>query len=178
MDIATIDRVAEAETEESEVLQPSKTLVAQAIPVEDGWLAQFSAPGLIPRYVTMTHSPDVPHVFDTKVEAEEAARKAAFGIFNKPRQTQSRGKNDRYEKMSGPEFAVALAETGVGLSLFAYVYGTSVDRAQAWIDSTENVPHPARVLLALFKDSARNVDIAEKVTDSVTTARRPPRDQR
>lgn len=175
MDIATTNRAASGDSGEEDLLAPSKTLVAKAIPVEDGYIAQFSAPGLIPRYVSLAHTPSTPIVFDTEEEAENAARKAAFGIFNTPRQTQARGKNVRFQKMTGEEFAVALAEARIGMTLFAYVYGTSVDRVQTWIDGTDGVPHPARVLLALFKESERNVDIAEEVTDSVTTDRRPDR---
>lgn len=155
------------------MLAPSKSYVAKAIPVDGGYIAQFSAPGLIPRYVARSHEPDNPIVFDTAEEAENEARRAAFGILNKPRQTQRRGKDVRYQKLSGPEFAVLLAESGLSLTLFAHIYGTSVSRAQGWLDGADNAPHPARVLLEIFKANPEMVDVAEDVTNAATTDRRP-----
>ena len=75
--------------------------------------------------------------------------------------------------MNGPEFAVALAEAGIGLTLFAYIYGTSIERAQQWIDGIESVPHPVRLLLELFRAYPTTIDLAESVTDAHTIARRP-----
>lgn len=172
MDTHEIDFANAGNPQGEDVLAPSKTYVANAIPRDDGYLAQFSAPGLIPRYVSHAHNND-PIVYDTEEDAKNAARDAMMRILNAPRRTQVRGKNARYEKMTGPEFAVALAESGLSLTLFAFIFGTSVDRAQQWIDGVDNVPHPARVLLALFRDNPQNVDIAEQVTESVTTDRRP-----
>lgn len=156
---------------ETDMLAPSRSFVARAIPVQGGYIAQFSAPGLIPRYVGMNQ--DDPKVFATAEDAEEAARKAAFAVANKPRQTQRRGKDVRYEKLSGPDFAVLLAESGLSLTLFAYIYGSSVDRVQGWIDGADNAPHPARVLLEIFKANPDMVDVAEDVTNAATTDRRP-----
>lgn len=154
------------------VLAPSKSYVAKAIPVEGGYIAQFSAPGLIPRYVARPHDPENPTVFPTIAEAEGAARVAVFGALNAPRKQHARGKNERYEKLSGPDFAVLLAESGLGLTFFAWLYGTSPDRVQSWIDGTDNAPHPARVMLEVFKAHPNAVDIAEEVTNAVTTNRR------
>lgn len=166
MDAPTID----LGSDEEDVLAPSKTFVAKAIPTDDGYLAQFSAPGLIPRYVTYAHNNEAV-VYPSQDAAEDAAREATFAILNKPRKGHKRGKQEKYQKLSGPDFAVLLAESGVGLSLFAYLYGSSIDRVQGWIDGLDNAPHPARVLLEIFKADPRMIDIAEVITDSCTTDR-------
>lgn len=156
---------------ETDMLAPSRSFVARAIPVQGGFIAQFSAPGLIPHYVGRDQ--DNPRVFATAKEAEDAARLTAIEVANKPRKTQRRGKDVRYEKLTGPDFAVLLAESGLSLTLFSYIYGTSVDRAQSWVDGLDNAPHPARVLLEIFKANPDMVDVAEDVTNAATTERKP-----
>lgn len=151
-------------------LVPSKSYIAKAVPANGGFHALFSAPGLLPRLVG-AHA--APQVFTSPAAAEIAAMRALYGILNEPRQQQARGKDMRYQKLSGPEFAVLLAETGIGLTLFAHLYGTSPDRVQSWIDGVDSPPHPARILLELFKRQPVLVDIAEGVTEAVTTERRP-----
>ena len=150
--------------------KPSKTFVAKAVPCQDGFYAKFSAPGLIPRLVGYQQQPKV---FATAEAAENAARLAAFEVANAPRKTQRRGKDVRYTKLSGPDFAVLLAESGLSLTLFAYLYGTSPDRVQSWLDGVDGCPHPVRVLLEIFKRHPETIDTAEDVTEKVTTERRP-----
>jgi DNA-binding transcriptional regulator YiaG len=151
--------------------KPSRHYIAKAVPCDNGFHARFSAPGLYPRLVARPHSE--PTIFEYEAEAEIAAMTALFGILNAPRETQSRGKDMRYQKLSGPEFAVLLAESGLSLTLFAYLYGTSPDRAQSWIDGVDSAPHPARILLEIFKRHPELVDEAEDITAAVTTERRP-----
>lgn len=151
--------------------QPARMYVAKAVQSDDGFHAVFAAPGLVPRKVTRPDAPNKPIPFPTKKAAEEEARRALFGILNAPRINQRRGKDVKYQKLSGPEFAVLLAESGLSLTLFSYLYGTSPERAQTWIDGVDFAPHPARVLLEIFKANPEMVDLAEKVTDEATTPR-------
>lgn len=151
------------------MLAPSRSFVARAIPVQGGFIAQFSAPGLIPRYVGRDQ--DKPRVFSTAEEAEEAARKAAFEVANRPRKTQARGKNVKVAKLSGPDAAVLIAEANLTLTLCAFLAGTSVDRVQSWVDGVDSMPHPVRLLLEIFKENPDMIDIAERVTEAVTVPR-------
>lgn len=156
--------------EQKPILAPSKTFIAKAIQTSDGFHAVFSAPGLVPRKVGRDGHP---FAFDSEKEAENAALRALFGALNAPRETQGRGRDTRYRKLTGPEFAVLLAESKIGLTLFAHIYGTFPDRVQSWIDGTNDVPHPARVLLEIFKAHPKTVDTAERVTEAVATERKP-----
>lgn len=156
---------------ESNVLAPSKKFVARAIPVDGGYIALFSIPGLIPRYVGYDQTN--PRVFPTAEQAEIEARTAAFKIANSPRETQARGKNVRTEKLSGSDVAILIAEAGLSLTLLAHIAGTNVNRVQSWIDGVDSMPHPIRLLLEIFKAHPELIDMAESITESVSTERRP-----
>lgn len=138
----------------------------------------YYAPGLIPG--TVRDRAGVATVFPTEKDARLAAAEAMIATLNAPRDyrdVRDGGKPERYQKLSGAEFANLLQESGITLKLFAYIYGTSMKRAFWWLDGRndkggeENVPHPARILLELFKADPKNIDIAEAVTDSVTEKR-------
>ena len=153
---------------------PSRSYLAKAIPLPNGkYQAQYAAPGLVP-YVA-TNSTGRAYEYNSREEAEVGAMRALFGILNKTRDAASSGKPERYSKMTGPEFAIALAEAGLTPTFFAFLYGTSQERVLKWVDGAENCPHPARILLTLFADDQRNIDVAEAVTERVTTSRRPER---
>ena len=158
---------------------PSHVYIARAVPAPNGkFYALYSGPGLIP---AVSQSRDGrPYEYNTEVEAEIGAMRTLYGVLNKPRANARRhgGKPERYKKMTGAEFAVALrmaGPDGVTPSFFSYLYGTSQLKVIGWIDGEDNVPHPARVLLALFAADPKNIDIAEKVTESVTEERKPGR---
>ncbi len=153
--------------------KPSKQYVAKAVPCDGGFHAKFSAPGLYPRPVTRATAPDRPRLFNREIEAQYAAMTALFGILNKPRETQRRGKDTRYQKLTGPELAVLLAEAEIGLSLFAWIWGTTPDRAQSWIDGADGTPHPVRILLEFFKRHPELIDEAIEITSKVSAERRP-----
>jgi hypothetical protein len=153
--------------------KPSKTYVAKAVPVEGGFHAKFSAPGLIPRLVMDPDNHNRPRLFMAEQAAQISAMYALYGILNKPRKSHLRGKDVRYKKLDGPEFAVLLAETNIGLTLFAWLWGCSMDRAQSWLDGTDGTPHPVRILLELFKRHPELVDEAIEITEKVTTERKP-----
>lgn len=155
---------------------PSSVYIAKAMQLPSGkWQAVFSAPGLVPE---VSSSPDGRvFEFNTEEEAERRAWQALLKVLNAPRRQarQSQGKPERYKKLTGPEFAVLLAQAGLTPTFFAYLYGTSQDRVLKWIDGVDDVPHPVRLLLTLFIDNSRNVDLAEKVTNDNTTSSRPER---
>jgi hypothetical protein len=160
--------------------KPARKYVAKVIPHPSGsgHLAQFAFPGVIPLYVS---DDGIPIVYDTEDEAKCAALDALFKSMNKrPREG---GKRERYKPLSGSELAILTAEAGLAPSFFCYLWGTTTERFFEWIDEVKNkdgrvmpVPHPVRVMLEIFKDKdigQRAIDIAEKVTEQVTTERKP-----
>lgn len=150
--------------------KPAKKYIARAIPHGGFFYAQWAAPGMVPKYVLERGNRAV---FDTHEEAEEAARYHLFNALNSVRDGRISGKPERYRKMTAAEGAVLLAEAGLTPSFFAFLYGTSRERVLKWIDGVEDWPHPARLLLKIFKANPGMIDLAETVTESVTTERKP-----
>lgn len=154
--------------------KPARRFIAKSILTSGGFRAQWAAPGLVPAYVMDRGRPAV---FDDEDSAENAARFHLFNALNKARDGLISGKPERYRKMTASEGAIALAEAGLTPSFFAFLYGTSRDRVLKWIDGVEDWPHPARLLLEIFKANPSTIGLAEAVTDSVTEARKPRKDR-
>lgn len=152
-----------------ENLKPSVKLVAKAILRDNGagWVAQFSAPGLIPRFVTW---PDGSlRLFDTEGEAEFDAMRAAISVFNSPRdRLQGQGRRftggGRPAKMKGGDLAAALRRHDMKPGDLAYIADKPVKRVYGWLDGTQDIPHEIRVLMAIFDQNDPMVDVAEDVT--------------
>lgn len=140
-----------------------------------GFIALWIAPGLVADIVR----PDgkTPAIFNTEFEAELAGWRRMAEVLNGPRlrANKNQGRPERYQRLTGPEFAEELRAAGITPTFFAYLYATSQHRVLTWIDGSEDLPHPVRVLLALFQADEANVDVAENVTDKVTTERKPRR---
>lgn len=151
---------------------------AEAVPNADGpgFIAVYRAPGLAPGLVRDPATNKV-RMFPTEDAAVAAGATRLFDILNTPRlRTVNRsGKSERYRKLTKQELAILMTEAGITWKLFAYLYGTSERRLTEWMNGVnekgveEQAPHPVRVLLELFKANPKNVDIAEAVTDSVTS---------
>ena len=151
---------------------PSTTYIMQALPLANGrFHALYSAPGLVPDIARAADGR--PYEYDTELEAEHGAAQFLYSLKNNIRRKAKRSKPERYAKITGPEFAALLARSTLTPTLFAYLYGTSQQRVLDWIDDADGVPHPARVLLELFIADEKNIDVAESVTDKVTTERSP-----
>lgn len=156
---------------------PSHIYFARAVPLPSGkFHAVYSAPGRLP--AVSAREDGTPYVYNTEAEAEAGAARHLHRVLNAPRIEAKKhgGKSERYEKLTGPEFAMLLSRAGVTATWFAYVFGTSQQRVLGWLDGVDQVPHPARLLLELILADGANGDIIERVTDSVTTSRRPERE--
>jgi hypothetical protein len=146
----------------------------------DGFIAFYRMPGLAPGYIRDPGTNRV-SIFETEDAAVAAGARRLFEVMNTPRvrAKANSGKREKYERLSGPEFAQLLQESGITLTFFAFLYGTTERRVLGWIDGVNEkgevdlAPHPARVMLELFKANQSNIDLAEQITDSVTTARTP-----
>lgn len=141
-----------------------------------GFIAFWVSPGLTPAVVRSANGS--PTIYTDTHTAELAAWRRMAADLNKPRSKATSGKPERYVKMTGPEFAAALQEAGITPTFMAFLYGTSQQRVLDWIDGVPNadIPHPARLLLALFKFDESNMDICEAITERVTTERKPRRE--
>ena len=151
---------------------------AEAIPNVngDGFLGLYRAPGLAPGYVR-DPATNRPLFFPTEEGAIAAASLRLFDVLNAPRlRTVNRsGKTERYQKLTPTELKILVNQAGITWKLLAYLYGTSERRLTEWMNGVnekgqeERAPHPVRVLLELFKADPKNIDIAESVTNSVTS---------
>lgn len=163
-----------------ESMKPSITFGAIAVPHlhQDGYAAKFWAPGTLPGFVRDSSGKTV--CFQSEETATIAAFDRLFQILNAPRVRAAKniGKPERYERLSGPDFAALMQEANITADLFAYLYGTNVRRVFQWCDGLnekgleELAPQPARILLELFKDNPKNIDFATMITDAVATSRR------
>jgi DNA-binding transcriptional regulator YiaG len=165
---------------------PKSSYGVKALPNEHGpgFVALYWAPGL--KAGLRRDEAGRPAVFSREADAEAAAAQRLFEVLNIPRAraNASSSKKERYERLSGAEFAELIREVGITPTFLAYLYGTSDKRVFQWVDGVnekgleESPPHPVRVLLELFKGNPANIDIAERVTNAVTTSRATPADQK
>jgi hypothetical protein len=148
--------------------KPARNYIAKAIPTARGFLAQWAAPGLVPDWV---YEGDAPQVFSNEEEAAAKARKVLFDALNSRR--RSTFKKSRYDKMTGPELAVAIAGANLSPSEFAALWGTDQDRVLAWFDDAENmgVPFPLWWAVELLKNPD-NLALARRIVADHTEARR------
>lgn len=158
---------------------PKTSYGVKAIPNEHGpgFVALYWAPGL--KAGLRRDEAGRPIIYSQEVEAEAAAARRLCEVLNIPRARAnvSSSKKERYERLSGPEFAELIREVGITPTFLAYLYGTSDKRVFQWVDGVnekgleELPPHPVRVLLELMKENPKNIDLAERVTNAVTTSR-------
>ncbi len=144
-----------------------------AVPAaEGGYTGKYWAPGLQqgkPRGDDGSVS-----VFSTAAEAELASARMLLDVLNlRHHRLASDADLEREIRLTGSEFAVAMSEANVGPTFFAYLYGTTTTRVLQWIDGAQIIPHPVRVLLALFKKDAANIETAEEVTKAVVYEKEP-----
>jgi DNA-binding transcriptional regulator YiaG len=169
-----------SEIEVPKELKPAKSYVANAIPNPngDGYLAQFAPPGLIPRIV-LNSADNSPAVFSRERLAEAEARRVLFNMLNSgpPRESVTKDKLAAYQKLTGPEFAILLAEIDVSPTWLAFIMATNYQRVMDWISGAQDVPHTARVILEIFKRHPEAIDTAEEATRAVASerVRRPSR---
>lgn len=155
---------------------PGYVAKAERSDVGSGYISIWSAPGFNRGMLRMRPSRS-PMMFHTAEDAELAAMRHVLEVLNKPRMRAITYKPERYIKLTSAQFAEELRLAGVSPSFFAYMYGTSQRRVIEWIDGKEDVPHPARLLLALFQADPENIDIAEEVTKGSTESRQPAKQE-
>lgn len=174
--------------QDSKPARAARRYVASAVPrANGGFLAQYAFPGVTPRYVTTEHveagqGRGQPRVFDYAEDAEDAARLALFeALNNRPSENTKR---ERYQFMTGPEFAEAVRAAGITPTFFCYLWGTNTERFFQWVDETPDKsgrvvspPHGVRLLLAMFENFPGAIDLAERITEQVTTERKPKREK-
>jgi hypothetical protein len=142
-----------------------------------GFVSWYWAPGLTPG-ITRDTDGSIQR-FETEEQAYSAGSKKLIEILNIPRVRayQQSGKLEKYAKLTGPELADLLAGTGITATLATYILGTNEKRFFQWIDGKnekgqdEAPPHHVRIILELLKANPDNIDIAQAVTDAVTSKR-------
>lgn len=150
-----------------------------------GWVGVYQIPGFEPGMVRDPETKSI-RVFQTQDMAAAAAALRMVDVLNGPHQIIKKfgnAKQEHYTRLTGPEFAELLSRSGITLTFFSYLWGTSIKRATAWLrgwdekGNEEFAPHAARVLLELLAADEANIDLAEAVTDrvAISKAERPAR---
>lgn len=157
-------------------MKPAKRYLAKALPTSRPGIfyGQFAFPGVEPRYVNVNGAPAL---FGSEDEAVAAAALAMIETLNS--RPKERSNPESYTRLTGPEFAVLLAEAGITPTFFSYLNNSRLERVFGWMDASEEkdlAPHPVRVLLEIFKAHPETIDTAEAVTERVTEARKPDRE--
>jgi hypothetical protein len=175
--------------------KPSTRYIAKALPHPNGgYLGQFSFPGGVPQFVTKGGTP---LIYDNERDAEADAAIACIKACNArytfrvqttdPNDTGVRSLSNAtqevYTKLTGPEFAVLVAEANITPNYFCFLNAIPQERFFQWVDGAKSkdnrlyeVPHHVRVLLEIFKRIPQAIDIAEEVTEKVTKQRKPRRE--
>lgn len=148
----------------------SKTYFAKAIKTGDGehWLGQFSMPGMVPDFAKEGGQR---RLFEYEGAAYVSACVALVGVLMARKRLGSNSPPERYQKLTGEELAVLLAEADLTPTFAAFLAGTSLERMMEMLDGVREPPHLLRVLLEIFKAAPNTIDIAEEVTNAVTTTR-------
>lgn len=131
----------------SKPMHPAKLYIAKAVRARGGgWLAQWAAPGQIPRFVLKG---DLPEEFKSAADAEAAAAICLVDALNsRPRGTW---KMDR-EFMGGAELSRRCGEVGIGPADFALIFGSRHDRVLDMFSGSREPPFAVWWALELFKD--------------------------
>lgn len=126
--------------------RPSKKYLATAIPAGDGrFFGQWAAPGLIPDFVRdygVEGDNPPPRLFHNEKEADLAALRTLFNALNNRKRSGSGKSRDTiFEKMTGAELAVAIAEVpGLNFIKTAELLGYTRDYLNEIIDGVKPVP--------------------------------------
>lgn len=157
--------------------KPEKFYWVKAQPSDtgSGFVGVYAAPGLNAGLVR--DADGKPARFPNEIQAEFAASQRLIEVLNAlpALARKNGGKQERYLKPTGPEFAELLAEAEITPTSFAYISSQKLSRIQEWIQGLDEkgnataAPHWARVLLAIFKQFPESFDFALKLTDRFTT---------
>jgi hypothetical protein len=151
-------------------LKASRHYIAEAVPNPsgDGYIAQWAAPGFVPRPVldTSTHQPSV---FDTEREAEAEARRVLFNSLNSASAPRSRAfvpnrpgpqQDVLFQKMAAGDFAAKLADADITIPELAFIWGTKPERVDNWIKGIDAVPFAMHWVLELLVADQNNFEEA------------------
>jgi DNA-binding transcriptional regulator YiaG len=128
-------------------LKPARRAIAKALPNRNGpgYVAQWAAPGLRPAIIKLPSGE--PKAFADEPSAEFAAMQKLIEAMNDRQRFRNKQPN---QPMHPNDFAADLAGLGITLAEFALIYGVQPDRVAGWISGERDVPHAARVMLALL----------------------------
>jgi hypothetical protein len=162
-------------------MEKSKFYWINAKPNRDGkgFVATYGAPGLSPGTVRDEQGQAIG--FPNETLAKYAAAEKLIDVLNAlPALARKSGKKpEAYKKLSGPDFAEAMADAEVGPTALAYLLAQNLQRIQEWVAGIDDkgnpsgAPHMARLLLAIFKEFPETFDFAMDITESVVSERRP-----
>lgn len=148
---------------------PSQRFIAQGVrqKANGRFIAQYSAPGALPRLVLSEDGSPVEFVVEQ--EAEIAAMYALFASLNAPRVKEriATWGSIQTEKWGGADLGAALSAVGLAPEVFADIYGTKLSRMSDWLGGKDAVPHPVRLLLSIFRALPEAIEVAVAITASI-----------
>lgn len=163
-----------------------KTYWAMATPHDDGggYVGAYGAPGLTPGLIR-DRDGSVTR-FPTGELAELAAWRRLADVINSLPKLASKhgGKQERYQKPTGPEFAELMAEANATPTAIAYIFAQKLSKIQEWVTGIDekgnstSAPHWSRVLLRIFARFPETFDFALDLTERYTVERRPSEHRR
>lgn len=147
--------------------RPNRNYAILAHPVDGGFTPAIRMRGKV----------GVERVSDDEYGAPDDARLAAAEALLSALNGRTRSKRKHgYGRLSGADLSEALADLGITPTEFGILYGTTVERVLTWIDNAEDIPHPVRVMLEMFRipgalDAARRatreaIEEKEETTDA------------
>lgn len=128
-------------------LKPARRAIAKALPNRNGpgYVAQWATAGLPPALLKL---PDGSvKAFTDTASAEFAAMQKVLEAINNRRRSRE---PSHTVPMHPNDFAADLANLEITLAEFAALYGVKPERVVGWINRERDVPHAARVMLALL----------------------------
>lgn len=142
--------------------KPASRVIAKALKRDNGFVAQFALPGLVPDMVRQDGGRGGAIVYPTELAAVQAAREAALRVLDS--RTVDTRKAGGYLRMTGAELGVALQDAELTPTEFAELYGVPQHRVMKWLHGEEDVPHSAHLVARLLAYE-ENYREARSITD-------------
>lgn len=140
-------------------LKPSSKFLAKALQKGDMFIAQFSAPGLVPDFVQLNGRTVR---FSSAMEAENAACRALFNILNNRPTTIPIG--SKTPRMNNIQLSRSLDEAGITASEFARLSGANLKNVYGWLDGTKDISIATAMFAEMIKDQ-HTLDLMKKNAD-------------
>lgn len=147
--------------------KPAKRFFAKALPSNNGYTAQYAAPGLVPGFVNEGRHKQV---FDTEFEAQFAAQAALINVLQA--RIEKREIRAEYQLPTANELSEALDNADMSPQYFSWLTGAQPKRVLGWLDGSYDIPHHV-YLVAKLMGNEDTLELMEDITDARTETKPP-----